>query len=102
MVSNTAGLFLSLHAVSSGHVQAQAHAPEIRHIGKVGENAERCKLALLYTTTTFSIMSHQSINQSINQSIIKSRTPAPALCALRLLHNCTTALTWRVGAGSQD
>ena len=77
MVLNTSGLFLSLHAVSSGHVQAQAHAPEIRHIGKVGENAERCKLALLYTTTTFSIMSHQSIN-NINHKV--SHTSPCPLC----------------------
>lgn len=36
--------FFSPHSVSSGYVQAQAHAPKICNIGEVGENAERCKL----------------------------------------------------------
>ena len=31
------------YSVSSGYVQAQAHAPEICDIGEIGENAERCK-----------------------------------------------------------
>ena len=31
------------YSVSSGYVQAQAHAPEICDFGEIGENAERCE-----------------------------------------------------------